>query len=178
MTSLDNPATSQKFRRIVLTGTECSGKSTLATRLADHLAWPLVDEAARQHPDVLQQTVSLDTFDDLHDIQTRACVEACNAGSAGVVCDTGDVVLGIWSSVVLGQPWHPLSAPWPAVDLYLLCPPLTQWEPDPLRTMPSLEDRMALHRTYESALRHRPHLVVQGNTPEERLEHLLNEWPW
>ena len=77
-----------------------------------------------------------------------------------------------------GQPWHPLSAPWPAVDLYLLCPPLTQWEPDPLRTMPSLEDRMALHRTYESALRHRPHLVVQGNTPEERLEHLLNEWPW
>ncbi len=176
--SLENLTDPPKFQRLVLTGTECAGKSTLATRLADHLSWPLVNEAARHHPDVLQQRVTIDTFDDLHDIQTRGCVEAYDAGKPGVVCDTGDVVLGIWSAVTLGQPWHPLSAPWPAVDWYLLCPPLTQWKPDPLRTMPSFEDRMALHQAYEAALRYRHHLVVRGNTLEERLDHILNQWPW
>lgn len=57
----------------------------------------MVEEAARTHPDVLEGKVTLDTFDELHELQTEACAELARSGHPGVVCDTGDLVLGIWS---------------------------------------------------------------------------------
>ena len=120
----------------------------------------------------------MDTFDELHELQTDACAELARSGHAGVVCDTGDLVLGIWSDAAIGQPWHPLMPPWPPVDLYILCPPLNDWEMDPLRTMPQLEDRQRLHEVYIQSLTHRPHVTVQGETPKDRLAFLMKAWPW
>lgn len=171
-------STPHPFRRVVLTGTECSGKTTLGKLLAEQLGWPMVEEAARTHHDVLEGKVTLDTFDELHELQTEACAELARSGHPGVVCDTGDLVLGIWSDVAIGQPWHPLMPPWPPVDLYILCPPLTNWEMDPLRTMPQLEDRQRLHEVYVQSLTHRHHIVIEGETPEDRLSFLMKAWPW
>jgi len=165
------------FRRVVLTGVENSGKSTLARALATHLQWPLVDEAARTQADVRDGKVTLDTFDDLHARQTEAAATAAQHGHPGVICDTGDLVLKVWSEA-LDAPWHPLTPPWPPVDLYLLCPPLSEWEPDPLRTLPRLEDRLAVHAVFQAHLTHRAHLVVEGATVEARLAHVLSQWPW
>jgi nicotinamide riboside kinase len=168
---------SKPFRRIVITGVENAGKSTLANELAKAMGWPCIPEAARHHADVLKNRIDLGTFDELHEIQTEAAAQAAREGHGGVICDTGDLVLKVWSDV-LGFSWHPLTPPWPPVDLYILCPTLEMWEPDPLRTMPAYEDRVALEKVYREHLSHRPHLVAEGPSAEGRCARLLELWPW
>ena len=169
--------TQNSFRRVVVTGVECSGKTTLSRELASALEWAWVPEHARTHQDVLNGNVSEETFDALHASQTSAA-SAARQTHSGVVCDTGDLVLRMWSEAVLDFSWHPLSPPDPRVDLYILCPTLHQWEEDPLRTLPKVEDRLALEEKYRAHLAHRHHLVAEGDSPEARLKHLLDQWPW
>ena len=166
------------FKRVVVTGVENSGKTTFAKLLARELHWPMIEEHARRHQAVLNGQVNEDTFDQLHESQTEAAADIARAGHAGVVCDTGDLVLRMWSEQVLGFSWHPLSPPWPSVDLHILCPTLEVWEEDPLRSMPRLEDRLALEAQYRAHLEHRHHLVAEGDTPEARVAHILAQWPW
>ena len=168
----------QAFRRVVVTGVECSGKTTLSRALAQHLGWAWIPEAARSHRDVLSGRVTEETFDDLHEQQTQAAARARMDGGPGVICDTGDVVLRMWSEAVLNFSWHPLMPPNPSVDLYILCPVLETWEPDNLRNLPKLEDRKRLEASYRAHLELRRHLVAEGNTTEARLEHILRHWPW
>lgn len=166
------------FKRVVVTGVENSGKTTFASLLAHNLGWQLVEEHARAHEAVLRGQVTEQTFDELHKAQTDAAAEAARAGSCGVICDTGDLVLRMWSEHALGFNWHPLSPPWPSVDLHILCPTLDVWEEDPLRSMPRLEDRLALEAHYRAHLAHRHHLIAEGETPEARVAHVLAQWPW
>ena len=165
------------FRRVVVTGVECSGKTTLSKLLADHLSWAWVPEAARTHDDVLTRQVSESTFDDLHERQTHMASSARNT-HPGVVCDTGDLVLRMWAEAVLDFSWHPLLPPDPKVDLHILCPCLETWEPDPLRTLPHLENRLRLEQQYRAHLQLRPHLIAKGSSPEERLDSIIAQWPW
>lgn len=165
------------FRRIVVTGVECSGKTTLSQALAQRLGWAWVPEHARTHSDVVAGKVQESTFDELHESQTAAAAEA-RSTHPGVVCDTGDLVLRMWSEAVLDFSWHPLLPPDPRVDLHVLCPTLPTWEEDPLRTLPRLEDRLALEEQYRAHLAHRHHLIAEGDTVEARLDHVISQWPW
>ena len=166
------------FRRVVVTGVENSGKTSLSQALAAHLGWPCAEEQARNHPDVLEKSIDASTFDALHETQTAVAAQHEAAGAPGVICDTGDLVLRLWSESILGFSWHPLAPPQPRVDLYILCPTLATWEPDPLRSLPRLEDRLALEAQYREHLTHRHHLVAEGDTVEDRLQHILSHWPW
>ena len=99
------------FRRVVVTGVECSGKTTFSRLLADHLGWAWVPEAARLHPDVRSGSVSERTFDQLHDTQTHMAAKAKDTHE-GVVCDTGTWCCDcgpkpLWNSA--GTPSCPLN---------------------------------------------------------------------
>ena len=60
---------SAAVRRIVLTGPECTGKSTLAARLAKELGAPLVEEMARIFAAAVQREL---TEQDVEVIARRA----------------------------------------------------------------------------------------------------------
>ena len=133
-------------------------------------------EHARTHSDVLRERCKNPPLTNSTNPKPRR--RGSPATHPGVVCDTGDLVLRMWSEAVLDFSWHPLLPPNPRVDLHILCPTLPTWEEDPLRTLPRLDDRLALEEQYRAHLAHRHHLVAEGDTVEARLEHVMSQWPW
>ena len=88
--------------KIALTGPECSGKTTLATKLAKELNALLLPEFAR---DFLSQKKSY-AFEDLDTIaagQRQLELEAEQNGHSIIVCDTDLLVIKIWSEVKFGK---------------------------------------------------------------------------
>lgn len=140
------------MKKIVLTGPESSGKTTLAARLADHFGTVWVPEFARQYLVDLGRPY---TFDDLLEIaKGQAALEDELAAQANGVLflDTSLEVLKIWSEVRFGH-YHPdlltlLQQRLP--DHYLLCLPDLPWTFDPQRENPN--DRDVLLDIYRQEL--------------------------
>ena len=66
--------------------------------------------------------------------------------------DTGPVVLDVWARALWNHTLTGVDTVMAEVDLFLFCETLPDWEPDPLRSLPRLEDRLALQQTYADAL--------------------------
>lgn len=160
--------------RVVVTGVESSGKTTMAQRISQHFQFPLALEAARYDPRVKRGEVDPKDLDRLIQIQFQAAIKAENEAlqnnSAGMISDTGGLVLEIWSTAAFGSLPDGCQALQRWFDLYILCPPNIPWEPDPLRSLPNLDDRMALHRRYLKRLQEEGYVWVEakGTSSNER----------
>lgn len=170
------------MKRIVVTGPESSGKTTLCRALATAWDVPWVSEYAREY---LQELSRLYRQDDLVRIaqeQWRRQQAAMGEGPF-LFCDTGLLVLLIWSEVKYGQvdPWITQTLRAQPADLYLLCRPDIPWEPDPLRENP--DDREDLFVLYQQKLHTLglSYRIITGALPEQRLaqaqEELQKRWP-
>ena len=155
--------------QIVITGVESSGKTTLSRLLADASGWPLLPERARTDPAVLAGTHGPA---DLERLLTEQATAAREAGPGPVLCDTGAVVLSIWSEVRFHHPLPDAPSIAREADLYLLCTPDLPWEPDPLRESPDLAERLALHERYVDRLTawNLPYAPIRGNALEGRFQ--------
>lgn len=133
------------MKKIVLTGPESSGKTTLAAQLAEHFGTVWVPEFSRQY--LAQIKRPYEELDLLEMARRQAALEdemAAQARNGLLFLDTSLEVLKIWSKVRFGgcHPWilGEMSARLP--DLYLLCLPDLPWEPDPLRENPDDRDML------------------------------------
>ncbi len=163
------------LRLVCVTGAESSGKTTLATALANHLDARLVPEAARRML-TPQQTYDID------DVVRIGLTQADNEDTAladhggWVVADTDLTVIRIWLRerfdvwpTVLAERFQ-ARAP----RAYVLCAPDMPWQPDPLREHPY--DRERLHQQYRQLLEGigDPVLEVSGSVAQ-RLA-LVTSW--
>ena len=163
--------------KIVLTGPESSGKSTLARALSKELGAHYVPEMARHYldrngsaytePDLLR-VANLQYFEELRVYS--------DAAPNHLICDTDALTVAIWSqekyASVDGSITDLLDAD-PRADLYLLCTPDIPWEPDPLRENP--HDRDRLFAVYKAELEsRRARFVVISGSSEERLSQALS----
>lgn len=156
--------------QITITGVESSGKTTLSQRLAQDTKWPLVPEHARTDQAVLKgQHGPRDLERLMHEQADRAHQLAAKGP---VLCDTGAVVLSIWCEVRFGVSIPGAREVAERVGLYLLCEPDLTWVPDPLRDMPDLSARLALHERYKERLMawNLPHVPIRGNAHEGRFQ--------
>ncbi len=164
------------MKRIVITGPESSGKTTLTRNLARHFQADWVGEYARIYLDDLDRPYREDDLERIGREQLRRQLAAGN-GRSLLFCDTGLVVLYIWSMVSYQrvQPWLANALEKDQTDLYLLTVPDMPWEPDPLREHP--EQRDWLYDQYRTYLRshHVPHRVIAGPSEAERLERSIAE---
>jgi nicotinamide riboside kinase len=160
--------------RLVVTGVESTGKTTLATQLSQHFGFPLALEAARYDARVQKGTIDERDLNRLVTLQFDAALtaerEALNQGAAGLIADTGGLVLELWGASVFGvvpEEAHRLQN-W--FDFYILCSPDIPWESDPLRSMPQETDRLALHQRYIQRLDEAGYHWVEtkGSAPLER----------
>jgi NadR type nicotinamide-nucleotide adenylyltransferase len=143
-------------RRIVLTGGECTGKSTLARELAERWKTAWAPEAAREV--ALARRVALGPEDvpviarthvRLADEAARAAEEA---GRALVFLDQDLLSTVVYAKHYYGScpGWIERLAAERRGDLYLLCRPDLPWSADGVRDRP--EAREEIHALFATAL--------------------------
>lgn len=147
--------------KIIITGPECSGKTTLCKALSKHFKIPLSKEYARQYLKVIKKNY---TQKDLLIIaKTQLKYEKESA-----ILDTDLITIKIWSNEKYGKcdKWilEEINKQKNKNRIYLLCKPDLPWQEDPLRENP--KDRMRLFEIYKkelSNLGHNYHIISKKN---------------
>ena len=164
-----------KKLRIILSGIENSGKTTLAKTLAPILGYELIEEQCRFNSDVIKGEETSKTLLELHSIQENLFYAASSSSARGVVCDTSGVELEVWAKVKFGEE---ISCDFNINStLYFFCHTLKDWEEDPLRGMTNYNDRLKHQDYFESCLRQKniPYIELQDSSLEDRVAVVVEE---
>ena len=152
--------------RVVLTGPECTGKTTLTERISHHYGIPFVPEFAVEYLESRKNKKKKYTLKDLLKIasgQTSSenfgLETAALTGEKIKLCDTDMLTIKIWAEVVFGktdeiiESWINTIAEYKKNEnIYLLCSPEgIPWIAHPLRENPN--DRHVLFELYENLLK-------------------------
>lgn len=166
--------------RIVLTGVENSGKSTLIKPLAERFNWPYILELCRKNDEVLSGEETFNTLEELHKLNEEQVVELLsNTDAKGIFCDTGILDLDVWSELVFGKrvSVNNKDVSDSDVDLYLLCETVKEWEPDPIRLLPDYNKRVEVNELFRKKLESRglEYVFVPILPIENRLDFIEKE---
>ncbi len=153
------------MKRVVLTGPESTGKTTLARRLAEHYGTVWVPEYARTYVDEkLHGDLGALSAADVDPI-ARGQIAAEEAGAQGaerlLVLDTDLVSTAVYAAHYYGRcpDWIDLAATARVADLYLLMDIDVPWIADAQRDRPHA--RALLHSQFREALAQRGTRVVE-----------------
>jgi NadR type nicotinamide-nucleotide adenylyltransferase len=141
------------LRRVVLTGSESTGKSTLAATLARRYGTPWTPEAARLYVEALGGApLGYDDVERIARAHIKAADEAAAHARGLLVLDTDLVSTVVYSRHYYGAcpGWVEREARERLADLYLLLHPDVPWLPDPARDRPDARD--AIHALFEDIL--------------------------
>jgi len=124
-----------KIIRIVLTGPECTGKSTLAIQLAQHYNTVCIPEYARQYIGGLSRTYEYDDVLHIAQTQVRQLDEYSSRANRILFLDTYLVITKVWFDLVFNRrpQWIDEELSKHSIDFYLLCDTDIPWEADTVR---------------------------------------------
>lgn len=130
------------IRRICVTGPECSGKTTLAERLAVWLGAVWVPEAARLYAERVARPLTVHDYEPI----AREHIALADASAALVRAAHGSIIVldtDLLSTIVYARHYYGETTPWlehearaRLADLYLLCDVDIAWVPDGVRDRP------------------------------------------
>tara|TARA_B100000683_G_scaffold89236_1_gene88036 strand:+ start:24816 stop:25313 length:498 start_codon:yes stop_codon:yes gene_type:complete len=155
--------------KIIITGPESSGKTTLCNDLAYHFKLSQSKEYARLY---LKKKGKDYTQEDLLIIAKGQL----NLEKVNILLDTDLITIKIWSKYKFGNcnTWilDKIEEQKNENRFYLLCKPDIPWESDPLRENPN--DRMELFEIYKMELENLGHkyYIVEG---KDRLENVIKK---
>lgn len=166
------------MKRIVVTGPESSGKTTLASALAAALGTAWVPEQSRPYLEQLNRPYKEHDLRAIGEQQLHMEDEMAEAlemmRTPFLICDTDLITIRIWGQEKYGRsdPWVQATTAERPYALWLLCTPDMPWEPDPLRENP--HDRDRLFTVYEQTLQqlNKPYAIMRG-PHEQRLQQAL-----
>ena len=154
--------------RIVVTGSESTGKTSLAKQLADHFDCPYSLEAARLYVEDHDCALTIDDLDPIATRQLQLEETAIRKAHHLVIHDTD-----LLSTLIYAQHYYGVSPEWitstvmeRAGDLYLLCDIDLPWTPDRLqRDRGSPEKRRMIHLQFVDMLENsgRRWVLIQGS---------------
>jgi len=128
------------MKKIAITGPESTGKSLLASQLADHFNTVYVPEFARGYIDSLDRPYEPGDIVEIARGQLGLEQELAPEANRILFCDTELIVTKIWSLHKYGHcdPYILDNIIGNRYDLYLLCDIDLPWEEDPQREHPHL----------------------------------------
>jgi NadR type nicotinamide-nucleotide adenylyltransferase len=139
-------------RRVVLTGSESTGKTTLTADLARHYGAVWVPEYVRGYADWKQAALDASDVTPIAEGRIAAQDLALERAHSLLLLDTD-----LLSTVVYAEHYYGLCPEWVRAaadhrraDLYLLCDIDVPWTPDAQRDRPG--ERAAIHELFRSAL--------------------------
>ncbi len=164
----------RSIKRIVITGAESTGKTTLAQRLSSHFASPLVAEQLRlfvERKGTAPSDSDLGTVSSMVTVAQRAAGEAAvSSGSRIVISDTDQLSLLVYWHYYFSTPLDSEWIEWEPADLYLLLGDDVPWIADPgQRDGPDV--REVTQRLFRSRLESGEHDFVEiAGSWDERFE--------
>jgi NadR type nicotinamide-nucleotide adenylyltransferase len=124
------------MKKIVISGPESTGKTTLSEALALDLNAILIPEYARSYIEGLNKPY---TFSDVeaiakHQIKLEISTMALNPQGI-IIMDTWMIITKVWFDVVFGRipEWIDNYIASSKIDLFLVCAPDLPWVADPVR---------------------------------------------
>lgn len=158
----------------MITGPESTGKSWLAKELAEHYKTRWVPERARTYLEEINRPYQESDLQQIALEQLELEEEMAKRANGLLFCDTGMLVLKIWSEHSYGR-CHPFIADQTAKRhyAYYLLPDIDMpWEPDPQREHPHL--REYLFNLYRKNLQENknPYAIISGSGAE-RLQNAI-----
>lgn len=162
-------------RKIVFTGPECCGKTTLANALAAKLKLPYVPEMARPYLDKLDRPYA---YEDLLNIAMLQMSEEERIKSLNpylLICDTDLLTVKIWCDDKFKrcEHWVNHATVDRSPDIYFLCAPDFDWQPDPQREDP--HRRETLHAMYRNHMvQYKLRFIELTGTVEQRMQTVLD----
>lgn len=159
---------SKKMIKIVLTGPESTGKTTLAKQLAEYYQTSWVPEYARVYLNELDRPYEQEDLIHIAKGQIQMEQDRLSRANRFLFCDTAMLVLKVWS-IVRYQNVDPFIAtklqerPY---HFYLLCGTDVPWEEDPLREHPLERDMLLEHYRRELEQLQTPYSELWGDAQE------------
>lgn len=157
--------------RVVLTGSECTGKTTLARELAARFACAWVPEYVRGYVDALGRELHYADVEPIARGQIEATDAAARASRRLLVQDTDLVSTIVYSRHYYGDcpAWIEAAARERLAQLYLLLHPDVPWLPDPQRDRG--DRREELHALFAAALERLGARVIDVRGPWSERSH-------
>ena len=142
----------KQLTKIVLTGPESVGKSTLTMQLSKSYRAPFVSEIARKYIEDLNRPYELEDVLNIAKLQIKEEEKHCSNQKGLLFLDTDLIVTKIWLKRVYNfvPDWideYLISQP---ASLHLLCYPDLPWVYDPVRENP--ESRLELFNEYKTEI--------------------------
>jgi len=125
-----------RLKKIVVTGPESTGKTTLTEALALNLDVRWIPEYARTYVEGLQRPYTYEDVENIARHQVRQEEEfSASFGSSVLFMDTWLIMTKVWFEVVYGSSpeWIERYISSAKIDLFLVCSPDLPWIDDPVR---------------------------------------------
>ncbi|MBD5781565.1 ATP-binding protein [Pelagicoccus sp. NFK12] len=170
-------AESKSPARIVFTGAECTGKTSLIRAIAEELGEPFSAEYVREYVDLVQRPLEARDLDPIARGQLKGEDEAAAEAKRFVLHDTN-----LLSSILYAEHYFDTHIPW--VDerflkrdytRYFFCMPDIPWEDDPGQRV-GPEERSKLHNCFQAMLKRYEIQPVELHGPlDQRIQIVLTE---
>ena len=166
--------------KLVISGPESSGKTTLASELSYLYNINLVQEYAR---DYLTNTKNHYYYNDLLKIAKKQYqLEQISTNKKICICDTDLITIKVWSEFKFKKcdQWikNKIKSQKQEKRIYLLCKPDLDWENDPQRENQFNRDELfEIYQNELKKIRHEYHIICGDNRLEKSkkiLDNILN----
>lgn len=161
------------MQKVIFTGPESSGKTTMAKWYAEQIGGVYVPEFARIYFQSGNENYDLKDLQNIGRGQL-ALLESADQFDQQAVCDTGMLVIKTWAELKFDAQLEFVntSIVQDNLVLYILCKPDIPWEPDPLRE--DEHSRNELFEHYKMLLnKYQLRYQVLSGTLEDRKKFLL-----